>query len=356
MHLPWKRRVSDDQLIVSWSGKTFCFAHARANGAGGFDIQQIGVEHQGNDTLEDFAKRLAGLGLKGMAAKVMLRPEQYQFLQIDTPAVAPEELRSAARYQIRELVTAHIDDITLDVMRVGDGQYKSHEHLFVVAVNNAVVREVLALGDLMKWEVAVIDVQETAQRNLQTAVVRRDADLARADATLVLADDRQAVLTISVNEELFYSRRLELPAGFLTAEWAQAHAPVAADSYTPVEEYVPDYSVGGASYGTDYTAGAGSAAQAAGADGPAQRFLVEVQRSMDLWDRSWSALPLSGLRVSAGERTAELAQWLARDMGQTVLPLDVASFFPKLAKAPYAVQLECLPLLGVLMRTETRKL
>lgn len=354
MRLPWKRTPSVDQFIVSWSGKTLCFVRARANAAGGFDVQQVGVEHQGNESLEDFAKRLSGLGLKGRATKVMLRPEQYQFLQIDTPAVAPEELRSAARYQIRELVNSHIDDITLDVMRVGDGQHKSHDHLFVVSVNNAVVRDVLALGELMKWDISVIDVQETAQRNLQTAVVRRNGDLARADAALVLADDQQALLTISVNEELFYSRRLELPQGFLAMAWANEQVQEASEGYTPVGEYVPDYSVGGTSYGTDYTAGAASSA--AGGTEPAQRFLVEVQRSLDLWDRSWSALPLAGLRVAAGVRTGELARWLARDMGQTVVPMDVTDLFGQLDQASEEVQLECLPLLGVLMRTEARKL
>lgn len=349
MRWPWKRSLSGEQLIVSWAGQTLAYVHARPRTDGGFDIRAMGVAHQGVDSAEDFVRRLGGLHLKGLQATAMLRPAQYQFLQIDAPSVAPEELRSAARYQIRELVDVHIDDITLDVMRAGDGQQKGVEHLFVVAVNNAVVREVLKLSDAMKWNINVIDVQETAQRNLQCAVAQREGRADRADATLILADDQQAVLTISANDELFYTRRLELPAGFLTMEWGQAEA--VSSGFTPVEEYVPDYSVGGGSYGSDYTGGA-----AATGNEPAQRFLVEVQRSLDLWDRTWSNLPLSSLRVSAGARTAELAQWLARDMGQTVLPLDLDSFFPQLASLPQEERMECLPLLGVLMRTESRRL
>ena len=45
----------------------------------------------------------------------MLRPQQYQLLQIDTSCEA-RRAAAAARFQIRDLVNAHIDDMTLDVM------------------------------------------------------------------------------------------------------------------------------------------------------------------------------------------------------------------------------------------------
>lgn len=365
MRWPWKRKSSQDQLIVSWSAQTFAFVRARVGAAGLFEIQQMGVERQGADSMSDFVHRLQDLGFKGREVQVMLQPEQYQMLQIDAPAVAPEELRSAARYQIREMVQAHIDDITLDVMRVGDGQQKEKGagHLFVVAATNAVVREVLDLGDAMHWTVPVIDIQETAQRNLQSALAARDGRSDRANAALVLVGGHQAVLTISANEELFYTRRLELPEGFMTMAWGQNNevASKPDNAFTPVDEYVPDYSVGGASYGSDYSANPTTTGKSndsgVGADSErAQRFLVEVQRSLDLWDRSWSSMPLAGLRVYAGERTGELAEWLSRETGQAVSAMEVDALFAGLQAVPAADQAVCLPLLGVLLRTESRKL
>lgn len=364
MRWPWNRKSSQDQLIVSWSNQTLAFVRARARTDGGFDIRQLGVERQGSDSMDAFVHRLQALGLKGMAAQVMLRPEQYQVLQIDAPAVAPEELRPAARYQIREMVQAHIDDITLDVMRVGgmgDGQQKGAGHLFVVAATNAVVREVMDLGQAMQWTVPVIDIQETAQRNLQSAVAERAGQADRAHATLVVVDGHQAVLTISAHEELFYTRRLELPEGFMGMTWSVGGEALAepGDAFTPVGEYVPDYSVGGISAGTDYSAmpsptGAPSSMHLG--NERVQRFVVEVQRSLDLWDRSWSSMPLSGLAVYAGERTAEMAEWLGRETGQTVSPLVPDAWFPGLQSTPSADRAVCFPLLGVLMRTESRKL
>jgi len=359
MRWPWKSKPSKDQFIVSWSANTFAYLRARANSDGVFTVQQMGVERQGADSMEDFVRHLQGLGLKGLDARVMLRPEQYQLLQIDAPPVSPEELRSAARYQIRDMVNVHIDDITLDVMQVGDGQQKGPAHMFVVAATNQVVREVLALGDALHWTVPVIDIQETAQRNLQSLLAGQEGRLERADAALLICGDQQAVLTISANEELFFSRRLDLPQGFMSMPWSNGHSdsPAGVDAFTPVEEYVPDYAVGGVSHGADYSSTGGSTGTAVhGEEERLQRFVVEVQRSLDLWDRTWSSMPLSGLRVFAGERSAELAAWLARELGQVVAPMELITQFPGLKDIPAADQLYALPLLGVLLRTETRKL
>ena len=192
--------------------KTLSYVKARVRKEGGYEIQQTGVERQGAMGDEDFVRRLQSIGLKGARVHVMLRPDQYQLLQIEAPGVAPEELRAAARYQIRDMLDVHVDDITLDVMRVGDGKQKGTPHLFVVAAANATLRQALDLGQSMGWDIPVIDVQETAQRNLQNALASRNNLVDRAHAALVLGDEHQAVLTISANEELFYSRRIELPS------------------------------------------------------------------------------------------------------------------------------------------------
>lgn len=361
MRWPWHRKSSSDQLVVSWSAQTLVYVLARLTADGVHEVLKFGVERQGADSMDDFVQRLQGLGLKGLHTHVMLRPEQYQFLQVEAPAVAPDELRSAARYQIRDMVDVHIDDITLDVMRVGDGSQKGGANLFVVAATNAVVRGVLALAEALQWTVSVIDIHETAQRNLQSAVAVREGHGGGASAALVLVEGQQAVLTISANEELFYTRRFELPEGFLAGSWAKGdEAPIeSAHAFSPVEEYVPDYSVGGVSYGNDYsdarvinTAAAGGVME----DEKAQRFLVEVQRSLDVWDRSWSSMPLHGVRVYAGGRSEELSHWLALQLGQTVTALDVSTCFSGFEGGSADDQALCLPLLGVLLRTETHKL
>ena len=360
MRWPWQRRGAGDLLALSWHDQTLAYVRGRLRAEGKYQILGMGIEQQGSDSLADFARRLDGLGLRGCAARVMLRPQQYQWLQIDAPGVAPEELRSAARYQIREMLDVHIDDVTIDVMRLGDGQSKGPAHLFVVAAPNAAVHASDALAEAMQWTVPVVDVQETAQRNLQNALARDAGQAERATAALVLTAETQAVLTICANSELFYTRRLEVPQGFLAGQWVASDVATAgADAYTPVGEYVPDYGVGGVSHGSDYSAGAGGAATAdtrSAANEGAQRLLVEIQRSLDLWDRSWSSLPLAAVRVHAGARSGEFAQWLGGELGQAVQVMDVSAYYAGLDANPEGNMALCWPLLGLLMRAEDRKL
>lgn len=348
MRWPWSRATSQDQLVVSWSGQVFSYARARIQPGGQIDVRQIGVERQGTDSLEELVSRLKAQGFGGLNASIMLRPEQCQVLQIASPAVAPEELRSAARYQIREMVDVHIDDLTLDVMHVGDGQDKSSGQMFVVTATNAIVREVMSRANTMQWPVTVIDIQEMAQRNLQFALAQRAGTGDRAEAALILTEERQAVLTISAKGELYYTRRLDLPPGFMSMAWGHGAEAVAADAFTPVDEYVPDYSPDNTGLGMEYQPGTPQG----GSDADrVQRLVVEIQRSLDLWDRTWSSKPLGSVRVYAGERSAELAAWLARETGQTVSAMEVEGLFPGLKNALPQDRAYCLPLLGALLRT-----
>lgn len=349
MRWPWQR-PSSRRLVVSWSGETLAFVLAKNVGKD-FKILRAGVQTLGEGGRDDMVRQLSGLGLKGVRTVAMLKPEQYQLLQIEAPSVPAEELRSAARYQIKEMVDVHLDDLTIDVLRQGDGQGRAASQLFVIAANNTHIRALMELAQAFQWELSVIDVQDLAQRNLQTLVAPE-----RAMGTLLISDARQALLTISAGGELYYSRRLDVPDGFMSMTWDDVVAApevVPVDAYTPVAEYVPDYAR--VEFGSDFAPLAGGAlSMEAPESDRAQRLAAEVQRSIDLWDRTWANLPLAGLRVFAGARSAELAQWLARETGQSVEPLDVSPRFVGLDAIDAAHLPMCLPLLGVLSRTETR--
>ncbi len=330
--MSWLSRHSRqrDRLVLAWDGQVLAYVQAHEESPERFRVQRFGVERPGPEGPEAFARRLAGLGLKGQIARVMLRPAQYQMLQIDAPAVPPEELRTAARWQIRELVNMHVDDLTLDVLKVGDERVRATGSIFVVAAANAVIREVMQTAQAARCSVEVIDIQDLAQRNLQSALARQFGTSERAHAAIALSDDSQALLTICAHDELFYTRRIDLGAGFMQAAWGQ-----------------------GAGAGTEDDLALTPAGQDADR---AQRLVVEIQRSLDLWDRTWPMLVLDRISVQAGARSAELAGLLAQELGQAVLPLDVSALFPGFAGGGEADRQLCWPLLGVLLRHEGRKL
>jgi len=357
MSWPWSVKTHKDFLVTSWTGSVFAYVRARRLSSGQYQVTGMGVERQGAEGANEFFARIEGLGLSGSSMQVVLRPEQYQLLQIDAPEVPAEEVKSAARWKIREMVDTHVDDLTLDVLRVGDDRVRVTGQLFVVVTRTALVKELVQLGERLHSPVRFVEVQDTVQRNLQTLAAVSGAGMAeRATAALVLGDGQYALLTICAYGELFYSRRIELGAGFVQGAWLSGATAQSAfsEAYVAVPEYVPGGHVDG-SYSNEYGGAdyGGSSSQASSADDRAQRFVVEVQRSLDVWERTWSSLPLDGLKVFAGERSQELAQWLSQELGTNVSALDVAFHFPGFAAANAADSSYCWPLLGALLRHET---
>jgi len=350
----WKRKPSMDRLIVSWSGQVFSYLQAELGSDGNYTVSRAGVLQQGSETVQEFQDQLRALNLQAGELHIMLRPEQYQLLQIDLPAVPPEELRAAARYQIKDMVDAHLDDVTIDVMRLGESPQKGGDHLYVVVAPNAVVREMTDLALALRWPLTVIDIQDVAQRNLQSAMAQRAGIGGAANAALMVVSEHQALLTISANGELYYSRRLDLPDGFLQMNWSEGVEifQEEASEYVPVAAYEPDYSGSTSVDYSDSVAGFLTAGRGQLDRERAQRFVVEVQRSLDLWDRSWAALPLSGARVYAATRSLDLSAWLSQETGQSVGIIDLADSQPALQALALSDQILCLPLLGTLMRSQ----
>lgn len=353
----WIRAKRRDVVIASWGSGTLAFVQARVGIQGRWNIFRHGVVQKSDLSDEAFLRQLQGLGLAGSDIRFVLRPDQYQLLQIDAPQVPPEEIRSAARWKIREMVETHLDDLTLDVCRVGDPQGSNTGQLFVVAARNALVRELTELGQALQCSVQVIDVWDMAQRNLQTQSGRRDDAVQRSDAALVVIDARHALLTISANGELFYSRRIELPADFENRDWGSGSAiePASTMELPPIEEYVPQEYQGDIDLTASYVPGQGVGDAAI--DDANQRLLVEVQRSLDVWDRTWSGLPIDGLKVFAGRKTAEFAAWLGKELGIQVGNLVLGDWFDGLLADDLSDQEQLLiwPLLGLLLRDEGRK-
>lgn len=352
MRWPWARSSKRGCVVLSWDQGVLAYIHVHGV-AGAWEVAGQGVLRKGTDDNETFSRRVQALALAAGEIRFMLRPDQYQLLQIEAPQVPDEEVPAAARWKIRELVDAHLDDLTLDVCRVGDPVDNHAGQLFVVAARNELVREMTQLGQRLQGQVQVIDVWDMAQRNLQTVAARKDMGRVMAQAAVVVIDPEHCLLTISAKGELYYSRRIDLPRDFLQTALQAANAgsaasnPAEAPALAAPEYYSPDADPTQAYSGMEYVPGGSS-------DGAQQRLVVEIQRSLDVWDRTWSSLPLEGLKVFAGARSGDMAQWLSRELGLEVSVLDVSHRFPgfKLDSDTDEDLLLCWPLLGLLLRDD----
>jgi MSHA biogenesis protein MshI len=269
----------------------------------------------------------------------LLDPADYQILKVDTPPVPPEELKPAARWQIKEMVDVDVAELTLDVMHVGGDVERPQRQLFVVAARNNAIKALTQGTAGVVEQVGIVDIWETALRNLLAAQARAD-DLAARACAAVLIDEGHCILVVCAGDELYYTRRLEGDAKLLAR--ARGEDAEAAATELPLGfEYQP----GGAF------------------DSPGLQespLVVELQRSIDVWERSWPELPLARLYVITAEHGPEVATLIQRELGQRTVALDPLAAFAPDAPPPEgdarAALAACLPLLGAALRTETRKL
>lgn len=289
---------------------------------------------------------LKSLHLGAVPAWALLPLSAYQMLQIDCPAVPADELRIAARWQIRDRVDSHVDDLTLDVLRVGAPRAPAvgNGQLFVVATANARVQQVSALAQAAGWTLQVIDALDLAQRNLHTAAARA-MDLDERATACLMRHGKDCLLTICVGEELYYSRRLEWDGQLAQRAREAEQAAAAAAARSPDE--------------LSLEALAFPMAVELGAPGSedSSRLVIELQRSFDVWERAGPDLPLAVLMLHGDSPGDGAASYLQEQLRLRVLPLDTGAALDAavLAQAEPAVREGCTALLGALLRSERRE-
>ena len=159
------------------------------------------------------ARLVAEFSLKRSRCTTVLNPEEYTLLLTEAPDVPPDELRSAVRWRIKDLIDFHLDDAAIDVFDVtaanAPGRTRS---MYVVAARNTAIQRRVDLCDTAGVGLDVIDIPEMAQRNL-AAIVPEDV---RGMVMLTLGSQR-GLITITRQGELFLSRRVEIGADSLKA-------------------------------------------------------------------------------------------------------------------------------------------
>lgn len=152
----------------------------------------------------DLLHRMAGEhALRDLPLICLLNAEDYQTVVIDSPQVAEDEFHAALRWKVKDLIGFHLDDAVLDHLPIPLLQGRA-ANTWVVAAKTTAVR---ALADQYRQaglNLQVIDVRETAQRNL-TALLAPD-DYAVA---MLHVDGQDSLLTFNHGGELLLSRRIE---------------------------------------------------------------------------------------------------------------------------------------------------
>ena len=261
-------------------------------------------------TLEKIRK---DAGLENARFTTLLAPNEYQLMMVEAPNVPVDELKTAIRWKIKDALNYHVDDATVDVLQIPVGKYGSErpQSLYAVAASNETIRKRIDLFERAKIALEVIDIPETAQRNVASLYETEGRGLA-----LLAFNEEGGLLTVTSDGELFLARRIEISAGQL------------ADADENMRQQYRD------------------------------RVELEVQRSLDYFDRQFHHIPVNRMLVSAPENLG-LVDLLSSGLGLPVAALDLAQGMdivgvPELADSEFASH--ALHAVGAALRLEKKVL
>jgi MSHA biogenesis protein MshI len=254
---------------------------------------------------------LRAAGLPRMPVSTVLHPEDYQLALIEAPDVPPAELRAAMRWRLKDSIDFRVEDAVIDLFAVPEQNRGSHGRMMyaVAARRSAVDRYASALAAVPAFD--VIDVPELCLRNLAALL-----PAAAAGVALLYLGETTVTIVLVRGSTFYFSRQMNLQP-----------APLAA------------------------------ASGAAGARVDAASVVLELQRSLDYYERHFDQPPITRIAVSpAGVRANELAQDLGRETGFEVASLDLNVLLRCATPIEPASQAACLLAVGAALREEHRSL
>src|SRR3569623_114486 len=195
-----------------WTGITFHdegirVAHIKRIGAGKPVVEGAVFYPAGAISREAALEKLAKDWISiNSCHSSLLNAGEYQLLSVDAPNVPREELKTAIRWRLKDMLDFHIDDATIDVLDVPmEKNAPSRAHsMYAVAARNQIIRHRQELFEENKFPLNAIDIPELAQRNI-SALVESDG---RAQAMLSF-DSEGGLLTITHEGELYLARRID---------------------------------------------------------------------------------------------------------------------------------------------------
>lgn len=271
------------------------------------------VEHlalhatEGGDVEKTLAGAIGSLQLQRARMSAVIGTEDYQLVQVEAPEVLPSELRTAVRWRLRDVITFHIDDATVDVFEIPDQSRRAQKMMFAVAARNDAVKQIANVVTPHVHGFDVIDIPELCLRNLSSLLPQDEKGVA-----LLVLEQNSAHLVLTRQGVLYLTRRIDLSRSFSLSE---------------------------------------------GSDIDASALALELQRSLDYYESNYDHPPIAEMAIApANDRAAELAAALKNESSLRINLLDLNSLLDAPNGLPAQITWPMLLALGAALRTDTVEL
>ncbi|MCW8890098.1 MAG: hypothetical protein OQL20_05500 [Sedimenticola sp.] len=256
-----------------------------------------------SDQLIDTVK---SLGLRGVPTVAVLAPGSYSLFQVEKPEVENEELKSAIRWRIKDLLDFHIDDAVLDIFDLPQSQRKSGPGMmYVVVAKQSLIQQYVDQIEEAGLEIDAIDITELTLRN----VLALTGGAEQSQALLYLPP-RYGMIEIVQGDTLFLNRRIEINGSDLEEQ-------------------------GGF-----------------GLDESLDSLVLELQRSLDYHESQFGMGAVSTISIIAPEsRRDRLREYADQNLAAKVSLLDLNGILQGVESIDSLTLYRCLPAIGAALRS-----
>ena len=262
---------------------------------------------------DDRGKQLARLAaqqhLRRARCTTLLAEPDYQLLLTEAPVVKPDELKAAIRWRIKDLISFHINDATLDVFDVpGAGTAERVREMYVVAVQNQAVQQRVDMMVGAGINLQIIDIPEMAQRNVAALLPEDERGVA-----LLSFHAHGGLITLTRGGELYLSRPLNVGLDMLQRT----------DNQTGYFDQV----------------------------------VLEVQRSLDYFESHFREVPIRNVALAPLPYAIPgFVEYLGANLNTQIIAVDLAGLMDCDTELPTGLQAGCFATIGAALRHETKVL
>jgi MSHA biogenesis protein MshI len=205
-----KKKTAKERIGVELRDDGVAIAHRQSLDFGNLlkhvDFLPGDINSSNEKLLSDFVKRFS---LQGRPCNVVMSQGQYQLLLIDAPDVPEEEMRSALRWKIKDLISTPLDEAAIEFFRLpDDGAHSRKKMVYVVIADLERLRSIINLFKKVDLRLDSIDINELVMRNLASNLIDPQFD-GRGVAIARLRKNRGSV-SLFRKGALYLSRQFDL--------------------------------------------------------------------------------------------------------------------------------------------------
>lgn len=304
-----KESKSSNGVWIAVDFGTVSVTVAEVERGGGRAVVRACESYAREGSIADILKRLKSAHRLGRRHRVttLLEEGQYRLLQMELPANAAgmsrDELREALRWRVKEMVEFPVERAGVDLLDIPSVGSRPAQ-AWVVLASHDVLQPLIWQFQEARVELAAIDIPELALRNLAALFEEANRGLA------LLSLGRQGGrLVITYRGELYMTRHIDIGSDELAG-------PQAEDFH--------------------------------------ERVLLDIQRTLDAFDRNYSAINVARLLIGPMPQASTFVAYLRNNLSLPVASANLAEVMD-LTSVPHlddaGAQADAWPALGAALRT-----